>query len=271
MIRVLSFNLRCSTADDGRNGWPFRKELAIGRIRHFDPDLLGLQECVYGEQADYVEAQLPDYGFFALQRGNPERPDAEMAPILYKRSNFEAVDSGCFWLSETPHVAGSMSWNSACTRITMWMRLRSKQRPDQTLIFVNTHLDYRATAAYEGAKVLRQQLDALDAEDPLIVTGDFNAEKETPAYRTLLDGNEINAPEMDRGRLYDTFRAVNDVGVDEGTFHNYGRQHPTPAIDWILASEQFSTLEAGIDRYHQGERYPSDHYPAVAMLRLRGR
>jgi endonuclease/exonuclease/phosphatase family metal-dependent hydrolase len=41
--------------------------------------------------------------------------------------------------------------------------------------------------------------------------------------------------------------------------------HP-PAIDWVLASNQFSILEASIDRHHMKNLFPSDHYPVTATL-----
>ncbi|MCG2786090.1 MAG: endonuclease/exonuclease/phosphatase family protein [Anaerolineae bacterium] len=45
MLKVMTFNIRYGTATDGDNPWTRRKNLVIERIRSFDPDLLGLQEC----------------------------------------------------------------------------------------------------------------------------------------------------------------------------------------------------------------------------------
>jgi endonuclease/exonuclease/phosphatase family metal-dependent hydrolase len=39
------------------------------------------------------------------------------------------------------------------------------------------------------------------------------------------------------------------------------------SIDWILASDHFAVVEAGVDRYSEGPRFPSDHYPVTAVLR----
>ncbi len=261
MIKVMSFNLRYGGADDGANSWPNRKELVVERIRQFDPDLLGLQECVDGEQASFIKAEFPDYTFFARQRGNADRPDAEMAPLLYRRSRFERIDRGYFWLSESPYQPGSVSWDAHFARMVLWTQLRDRQASDHVLTFLNTHFDYAPLSAAESAKVLHSQLDRLNFDTALIITGDFNAEKDSSAYRTLV-GDIVTAP----GLFYDTFRDVNGYDVDEGTCHDFGRRDRATAIDWILATDHFTTLEAGIDRHQQGELYPSDHYPIWAVV-----
>jgi len=40
-------------------------------------------------------------------------------------------------------------------------------------------------------------------------------------------------------------------------------------IDWILHSPDFITLNAGINYTQETGRYPSDHYPVEAVLRLK--
>jgi endonuclease/exonuclease/phosphatase family metal-dependent hydrolase len=265
MIRVMSFNLRYGGADDGDNSWAHRKELVAERIRHFDPDLLGLQECVDGEQANFVKAQFADYNFFARQRGNADRPDAEMAPLLYKRSRFERIDRGYFWLGESPYLPGIASWDAHFARMVMWTQLRDRQEPDHVLTFLNTHFDYAPLAVAKSAKVLRDQLELLDFGTPLIITGDLNAEKDSLTYQTLVGNGNTTL-----GIVYDTLRAANGDRVDEGTFHDFGRRDRASAIDWILATDHFTTLEAGIDRHQQGELFPSDHYPIWAVVERNG-
>src|SRR5688572_3528346 len=59
-VRVMSFNIRYGTADDGENHWDQRREFLIETIREFDPDLLGTQETL-GFQKEYIAEQLPEY------------------------------------------------------------------------------------------------------------------------------------------------------------------------------------------------------------------
>jgi endonuclease/exonuclease/phosphatase family metal-dependent hydrolase len=257
MIKVMSFNIRVGLANDGENHWNRRKSFALERIRAFGPDLLGLQECLDTEQAEFVRANLPDYHFLGVHRGGPGGTALEMAPLLFRRSPFRLLDTGCFWLSETPEIPGSMSWGSNYPRTVSWARL-SCRLTGSVLTYVNTHFDYEPTAIEGDARVLRQWLDRIrqDTDTALIVTGDFNADKDSNAYR-LLTGD---------GTLIDALRRIQPHGEDEATFHAYGLQEEMAAIDWILVSDHFRVLEARIDRSRQGNLFPSDHYPITAVL-----
>lgn len=255
MIRVMSFNIRYGLANDGENHWHNRRHLALARIHAFGPDLLGLQECRDDAQADFVRSSLPDYRFFGVHRQGPGDTALEMAPLLYRRAAFELLDSGCFWLSETPEVSGSRSWDSAYPRTVSWARLASRSSGAE-LTCINTHFDYEPAAIAGDARCLRRWLGSLPRHTPLILTGDFNAGKESDAYR-LLTGD---------GRLFDAFRQVHPPGEDEATFHAFGRLEERAAIDWILVSGHFRVVDAGIDRSHEGRLFPSDHYPITAVL-----
>jgi endonuclease/exonuclease/phosphatase family metal-dependent hydrolase len=98
----------------------------------------------------------------------------------------------------------------------------------------------------------------------VILCGDFNVGKESIPYMTLVDGNATRS-----GMFHDTYRDANPGSwVDEGTFHEFGVLENPLTLDWLLASSHFLTLEAYIDRYHEGNRYPSDHYALVSKLQL---
>lgn len=258
MIKVMSFNIRYGLAADGENHWNHRKGLALARIQAFTPDLLGLQECRDDAQAEFVREKLSDYYFFCIHRGGPGDTALEMAPLLFRRSAFALLESGHFWLSETPHVPGSMSWASAYPRTVSWVRLACRGT-GRVLTYVNTHFDYEPTAIDGDAGCLRQWLDQLQGT-PLIVTGDFNADKESHAYH-LLTGD---------GVLSDAFHQVHPNATDETTFHAFGRPEEMAPIDWILVSDHFRVLDARIDRSHQGNLFPSDHYPLTAVLSWQG-
>lgn len=254
----MSFNIRTASASDGANGWEHRKRLALARIRAFDPDLLGMQECRADTQADYVRAALPDYDFYGVPRGGDAETGAEMAPILVRRAAFEPIESGHFWLSERPHVAGSKGWGAQFARTVSWVRLchRSSGR---TVTFVNTHFDYLPTAIEGAARFFGQWLDELEEGSPVIVSGDFNADKGSEPYRLLADGR----------RRFDVFRMAHALPRDEGSFHDFGRLKAARPIDWILLSDHFRVVVAEVDRSRSGPLFPSDHYPLVARLAWR--
>lgn len=253
MIRLMSFNIRYGTADDGNLRWERRRSLVIDRIRQFDPDLLGLQECRDDSQAEYVQSQLQEYEFFGVPRGGEDSTALEMAPILFKKAVLHSIQKGVFWLSETPYVAGSKSWESVFPRTAVWIELLH-QPTGRSLIFLNTHFDYQIPAIERSADLLRQWLDEALKKHPLVVTGDFNADKDSQAYQQLT-GNPS---------LRDVFKPVPLEDGNEGTFHGYGQE--LQPIDWMLASHYFKVIQAGVDRYQSGSLYPSDHYPITASL-----
>src|SRR4051794_32745868 len=103
-VRVMSFNIRYGTADDGDNSWGKRRAFLIETIKSFDPDLLGTQETL-AEQRDDLAAGLKGYGVLAAGRDDG-RGSGEMMAIFYRESRFEKLGGGHFWLSETPDEAG---------------------------------------------------------------------------------------------------------------------------------------------------------------------
>ncbi len=257
MLQVMSFNIRYALADDGPNRWDLRKQQVIERIRAFQPDLLGLQECRDDSQAEYIRHELTGFHFFGVPRGGGDQTALEMAPILFKKSAFQLLQQGCFWLSATPHVPGSKSWSSDFARTATWARLLHLAS-GRSLVFLNTHFDLQPAAIVESARLLKAWADQRIQQDALIITGDFNSDKNSDAYRCLTDDQT----------LADAYRRVQPAGPHEATFHAFGRAAPFTPIDWMLVSSHFEVLSASIDRHQQNGLFPSDHYPLCAQLRF---
>ncbi len=102
---------------------------------------------------------------------------------------------------------------------------------------------------------------------PYIVTGDFNSAPNSTPYRTLLTAQQPPA-----ASLHDVFRAALPVATrKEGTVHFFTGWTGGRRMDWILASTHFETIAAEIDHTRGARRYPSDHFPVTAVLRLHAR
>ncbi len=267
-LNVLSFNLRCAGAADGANAWEARRSLALERIRAADPDLIGLQECEDNHQAAFVRQNLPDYAFYGVHRSADPGSGLEMTPVLYRLSAYRLLEQGCFWLSAAPALPGSRDWGAAFARTVVWVRLQQTRAPFAELVFFNTHFDYAtALARLRSAQLLQRQMAGLAQGKPCLLTGDFNAAKDSGAYRALCTPRRPGRPVP---FLHDALR---QAGVSGPTFHDFARLAPRAAadagpneIDWILASAHFTCPAAVIDHTHQGEVWPSDHYPLSARL-----
>lgn len=262
-LRVMSFNIRFGTANDGPNSWPHRTELVKQVIKDFNPDLLGGQE-VMAFQGKFLREALPDYNYIGVGRADGKE-GGELCPVMYRKDRFELLDSGTFWLSETPEVVGSKSWDSSLPRIATWAKLKDR-RPGQMLLFCNTHFDHRGPEArLQSARLLQERLPKLADGAPIIVTGDFNCNEDSQPYKVL------TKPEAGQGVAFvDSYRVVHPERSDrEVTYNGFKPVEQGSRIDWILYSpQQLKPVEAAIVRTQIDGRLPSDHYPATAVLRL---
>lgn len=267
-IRVMSFNIRYGTAKDGENHWDRRKEFLVETIREFDPDLLGTQETL-GFQKDYLAEHLPGYEALGVGREDGGQK-GEMTALFYRRDRFRALDSGHFWLSETPDVIGSKSWDSSLPRMVTWVKLRDARRPDAPpLLLLNTHFDHIGQQArLESAKLIRSQVGKLAAgSGSIIVTGDFNAGEGSDPYRALFETRPDAPP------LIDSYRAAHpERQPNEGTFSGFKATGTAgERIDWIAVSPDWQVLSATINHTARDGRTPSDHFPVAAVLRPKPR
>lgn len=261
--RVMSFNLRTITLIDAHNHWNHRKDMVAQTIKRFAPDLLGTQEC-QAAQARYLTSQLPGYQFVGAGRDNG-KAHGEMCAIFFRGDKFTKLDQGHFWLSETPNDPGSKSWGSSYRRMVSWVKLAPRNNPREPFYFFNTHLDNSAQRArVQQAWLLRQKIDQIADGRPTIVTGDFNTGTETTPYQLLVRG-----PQDWRGYLVDTYRQVNPIpAANEGTRHGFHGTTSGDRIDWIVTTDNFTTVNAAIDHTQYGGKYPSDHFPVTAVLRM---
>jgi len=110
-LKVMSFNIRYGTANDGENSWENRKDFLVDVIEEEDADIIGTQEALRF-QLDYIKESLSDYGVFGVGRDDGQEA-GEYSAILYRLERFDSVESGTFCLSDTPGVPSSWPEGSA--------------------------------------------------------------------------------------------------------------------------------------------------------------
>jgi endonuclease/exonuclease/phosphatase family metal-dependent hydrolase len=258
-LNVMSFNIRYGTAKDGDNEWPARRDMLFEVIREANPDLVGLQEAL-DFQIDEILAAVRGYAVVGVGRDDGGEK-GEYSAILFRTERFHVAEAGTFWFSDTPTVPGSKSWGNQITRIASWARF--VDRDGRGFYHFNLHLDHQSQASREKSTVLlRGRIDTRSVPDPVIVTGDFNVGEANPALSTLTGGSL--AP------FVDTFRALHPDNKDAGTFSNFKFGfHGTDKIDYVLVQPDTEVLAAEIVRFSRNNRYPSDHFPVTARVRLR--
>lgn len=261
-VRVMSFNIRYGTAKDGENHWDKRKDFLLDTIRDFNPDLLGTQETL-GFQRDWLADKLPGYGSLGVGRDDGQN-QGEMMALYYRQDRFALLESGHFWLSETPEVVGSKSWDSALPRMASWVKLKD-MKSDQSppILFLNTHFDHMGQQArLKSAELVRQKIVEMGAGTSVIVTGDFNTGEGSEPYDALFAEADARSP------VIDCYRAVHPQREEnEGTFSGFDSQRINgPRIDWIAASRDWMIVSAETNRVAKDGRTPSDHFPVQAIL-----
>ena len=250
-MRVLTFNLRFANPVDGPNYWDHRRELVVETILTLSPDLVGTQEGTV-PQLDYLTDRLT--GFLPLVAHRQVDPTCQYPTIFY-RQDFQVKDSGEFWLSETPTVHRSKSWDSAFPRMVTYGLFQEAGR-DLWFYFIDTHLDHiSALARFHGARLIREFF--LEKPAPLILAGDFNEPPDAAVF------HELAGPDR---RLADTWRALHPQGPEPSTQHNFDGQSRGHRIDWILVTDPFRVTKAEVVVYNKSGRYPSDHFPYVAEV-----
>ncbi len=172
-LRVMTFNVRLLTGNDGVNKWDARRDLVAEMLHAEDPDVIGTQE-LFKQQGDDIVERLPQFVWFGVgRRGGDE--DEHMG-VFYQKDRLRVIASGNFWLSDTPDVAGSRTWGNLYPRMVTWARFE-RIADGATFTFYNTHFPYRdidEPVRVRCAELIRDRLGKLPASERVILVGDFN-------------------------------------------------------------------------------------------------
>ena len=182
-VRVMTYNVRYSAGDKKSpdNNWKARRDDFARTVERENPDVVGFQE-VLPDQRKWLERRFPDYAFTGEGR-NADRVNGEASPVAFRRDRFEAVTNGTFWLSKTPDVPGSKSWNAAFPRICTYAVLKDKAT-GKTFSFANTHTDHKSEEAREkGMLLIIERMKDFGRGAPIVFVGDHNCLEYTGEVR----------------------------------------------------------------------------------------
>jgi endonuclease/exonuclease/phosphatase family metal-dependent hydrolase len=263
-LRVMTFNIRFANPEDGPNSWDSRRAMVADLMRREEPDAAGLQE-VLKSQLDDLGRDVPQLAHVGVGRDDGQTR-GEYSPILYFRDRFNVDESGTFWFSATPEKPGSKSWGNTIPRICTWARLVEKSSGRAVYVY-NVHLDHQSQASRDrSVQLLIDRISSRRHDDPVIITGDFNAGETSDAIR-FVKGEWGRAEQGDSlPRFVDSFRIVYPSEQIVGTFNGFGQGASQEKIDYIFVPPGATVLDAEIVRDREGDRYPSDHFPVTAEL-----
>ena len=262
-FRVMSFNVRYGSANDGENSWEYRCETLVDEIKENDPLMFGVQEAIV-KQMDYISESLPEYAFVGVGRDDGAQ-GGEYCAVFYKKEYLDLLDSGTFWLSETPEKAGVKGWDAACNRVVSWGKFKCKQSGKE-FVYANTHFDHMGQIARRNsAHLVLDRMSKIAGDLPWFISGDFNSSPDSEVYK-ILTNKEDGVFGLNDSRL---IAKKLDIAQNR-TFHDFGR---IPAdkgsiIDYIFVTDNISVEEFKISPDKRNGRFPSDHDSIVATLTL---
>ncbi|MGH9167739.1 MAG: endonuclease/exonuclease/phosphatase family protein [Acidimicrobiia bacterium] len=250
----MSFNIRFDTELDAPDHvWRWRKKAAAELIRRHDPHVVGVQEALAHQLGDLLQA-LPAHRHVGRAREAGGR--GEFVPILFDHRRLEVVQTGDFWLSQTPDTEGSLGWDAPNPRICTWAVLRDLTG-GRSFLVLNTHLDrWGEQARAESATMLVDKMAEFPTL-PCIVTADLNSGEGDRPFSIL-----------EAAMLRDSYRDLFE-GPVEGTVHHY-TESSGAKIDFVLCDPSWRVLSAAVIQDRPFDRWPSDHFPVMAHLELIG-
>ena len=280
-LLVGTYNIRYDNPGDVQagNGWVRRCPVICDMINFEQPDIFGTQEALIHQLRDMTRL-LQGYAYIGIGREDGKEA-GEHSAIFYKKDNIELLNSGNFWLNETPDKP-KLGWDAACIRICTWGKFKDKQTKRQ-FSFFNLHMDHVGVVARREATklVIRKIQEMAGNRIPVILTGDFNVDQTDETYRILSDS----------GILKDAYISAEQRFAENGTFNDFKPDLKTDSrIDHIFLSPRFKVRHYGILtnsywaestdkqmlRSNQApkeikfgrfiRRIPSDHYPVLVKI-----
>ncbi|MBD5233041.1 MAG: hypothetical protein HDS65_02555 [Bacteroidales bacterium] len=266
----MSFNIRFDNPKDTCDqSWNSRRAPIRRMFEEIQPDVIGMQEPRIG-MLDSTYALLPAFEHFKIEADeNISDPQTGNIVIFYRKARFEPLDSGYFWLSETPEEA-SVPWNSTDThyRTALWMKLRDRDSGKE-FYFCTTHFPYKKAPVdtevrARCASLIVDRMKSLAGDDAVVfVTGDMNA--------------SYSATDPRRGSITPFFENMHSAREEavftnaRSSFNGFGRVSPEirgKNLDHIFYLGARALLFETVDYPGYGVRWISDHYPILCYFEL---
>lgn len=248
-LKVMSYNIRLGSAQDGTNSWALRYTATGKMLEDQKPDVFGVQEALE-YQVRYIE-EMCGYESVGVGRENGKKEGEHMS-IFWNKKTVSMLKWGTFWLSETPEKP-SKGWDAECFRTATWALMKDK-KTGKKFYFVNTHLDHKGTEAQKnGLKLIVDRIAEINPDGlPMVLTGDFNIEPKNPALKDL------------DARMQST-RKIAEKTDDHATYNGWGKS--STMIDYIYVSGFSSCTEyQTVTKRYEDRKFISDHYPIFARL-----
>ena len=254
VLKIATFNLRMDTPSDGEKAWFHRKDMVNDLIRFYGFDLFGTREGFTHQLNDIL--RLSDYRFIGV--GRDDGKDAgEHCAIFYRSDRFKVLDQGDFWLSEHPEKPGRGWDGTCCNRICTWGKFEDLKNHKQ-FYFFNVHYEYEGNVARrESSNLMISRIKSIAGNQPVFLTGDFNAFPTEEPIRILNDSGFLN----------DSYKITKEAPFGPVcTYHGYDSTIKTEErLDYIWVTDSIQIDKYGVLTNTLYGHTPSDHFPVMVV------
>jgi len=243
---VMSLNLRFGRAEDGPDNWKSRQGRYKSFFKKYTPDFIGMQEA-NDFQVDFFKQLLEGYG--VIGRRAPA-PDHWQDNVIFFNKEWKCNYAKRFFVSSTPSKESSLPGSKWPRQFVVGEFVNG----NRSLVLVNTHFDFESSVQKKSARIVLRELSENQHPDhPVVITGDFNADPDSPAYREFVIENG--------------FKEVYE-GEYTSTYHGFTGTPRGDHIDWILFRGPIEAVEKDLITESFNGGYPSDHFPVLARFKI---
>ena len=254
-IKVMSYNV---LGDLNKPGRPTdAREQMVQTILENDVDVFGTQE----DNPENNEVFMELLGNYSSYVGVGENDNGNH--IYWKTDKFNLIKKGYYYLSDAP-ASKSKYEDSTQYRTMSYVVLEIKETGKQ-FMFVDTHLDYRASEAtrVKQINVLASLIKKINKGDlPVIILGDFNTlvTKSNGAVSVFL-GNNSNFVMTSKAA-----EKKGDTGESLVKQEDFETRY-LGVYDYIFVSVDnvYTKYYTVVNNVSDG-KYPSDHLPVFAQI-----
>lgn len=256
LISIATINVRVTSARDGLNHWDNRKQQLLDFIALNSLDIVCMQEPT-SYQLRFLLKTLTNYGCAGCSTKNVA--GEEYVPIFYNKRDFECLNSGTFWLSESPDSAYTKGWDGNNIRRATWAIIKNK-RNGNTFCVINTHLDHKGEEArIQGMRLIKKRFKQIANDMPILISGDMNCSAISQPYYIALNDSFL---------MYDAYHVANNRKGVTYSYHGFGKKSVSKRemCDFIFVTKDIKVAEINIVKEQEiNGIYMTDHCPIVVL------
>ncbi|KAL2358367.1 endonuclease/exonuclease/phosphatase [Cryomyces antarcticus] len=263
-IRLITHNIRYATTNpfEGEERWDIRKPRLLAELRFhtlYSPAaFICLQEALHAQLLDILSglnsppnallsaSGVSEWAYTGVGRDDGDQL-GEYSPIIYRPSVWSICYSNTIWLSETPGIPGSKSWDAASPRI-LTIGIFKHRQSGHCVAAMNTHLDDQGVISrLHAATTIVSEIERLlkgrysPSSVPVLLAGDFNSESDGEAYRLL---SASSSPVQD---MRDLTTAEQRYG-DQNTYTGFGCEgERRTRIDFLFLDREKQGQDEGMN------------------------